>query len=137
MSGLGALIANAPNDESATMHGQTGVAVGHEDLLGCDDGNLRNAPEVFAISATCHQRPGRVHLAAHQPPVNPGSDGAKRRYNQARNTSVAVNGFALDAVFEALSSNQVRRAHGLAANMLLATFQVLAANLRKIRFWST
>ncbi len=66
-------------------------------------------------------------------PFTPGSDEAQRRYNQARNTSEAVNGFAKDTAFEALASNQVRRAHGLAANMLLATFQLLAANLRKIR----
>jgi len=65
MSGLHALIANTGNDESATMHGQTGVTVGHEDLLGCEDGNLHNAPEVFAISTDCHQRSGRVHLGLY------------------------------------------------------------------------
>lgn len=77
--------------------------------------------------------PGASIWLRHNRPFIPGSDGAQRRYNQARNTSEAVNGFAKDTAFEALASNQVRRAHGLAANMLLATFQLLAANLRKIR----
>lgn len=85
----------------------------------------------------------RVALSASDPgadiwlrnnrPFTPGSDEAQRRYNQARNTSEGVNGFSKDAAFEALAANQVRRAHGLAANMLLATFQLMAANLRKIR----
>ena len=61
MSGLQALLENTGNDESAAMHSQTGITVGHEALLGCEDGNLHNAPEVFAISTNCHQRPGRVH----------------------------------------------------------------------------
>ncbi len=77
--------------------------------------------------------PGADTWLRNNRPFTPGSAEGKKRYNQARNTSEGINGFAKDKAFEALDSNQVRRAHGLAANMILATFQLLAANLRKIR----
>ena len=79
MSRLHALVANTRSDESATMHSQTSVTVGHEDLLGCEDGNLHNAPEVFAISTNCHQRPGRVHLKVVPNPAAPAEAGPSSR----------------------------------------------------------
>lgn len=77
-----------------------------------------------------------VWLRNHRP-VPYGTDPYQKHYNQARNTSEGTNGHAKDVAFEALESNQVRRAHGLAANMLLATLQLLASNLRRLRNYLT
>jgi hypothetical protein len=44
-----ALVADTTDEQTATMHGEPGVTVRHEDLRICEDGNLHIAPEVFAI----------------------------------------------------------------------------------------
>lgn len=81
--------------------------------------------------------PGALVWLRNHRPVPVGTGTFKKLYNQARNTSEGVNGHAKDIAFEALESNQVRRAHGLAANMLLATLQILASNLRRLRNYLT
>ena len=54
-------------------------------------------------------------------------------YNSLRNTNEGMNGYIKDPAHEALDDPGRRRIHGVGAQSVLVAFQVLAANVRKIR----
>lgn len=61
-----------------------------------------------------------------------GSPEWQAMYSSARNTIEGFNGYVKDSSREALSDASRRRIRGYAAQYLLVTFLVLAANARKI-----
>lgn len=86
----------------------------------CRQGSITMAPE---------------HGAQHWQPLAHGTPEWDQVYHRLRNSVEGVNGYAKDINHEALERSGTRRIRGIAAQSLLAAFQLAHANQRKITRW--
>jgi hypothetical protein len=97
-------------------------------------------PRTLSGGAAEDLRPGLDHHrpeigAKHAQTLPYGSDEWVRVYFTLRNSIESFNGFAKDDNYEAIERGGRRRIRGLAAQMLLLSFQISHANKRKIDAW--
>jgi uncharacterized protein (DUF1697 family) len=75
------------HQQAATVEGQAGVSVRHEDLQAGEDETSPLRPEVLPRSTTdapCHQRPGQVQLARLVGDEKLGGTATARNWNVVR-----------------------------------------------------